>query len=95
MQWPTLISPWYVVSYFTDGQEWYYRETDTTTRYTTDPREAFVFTHLHPAARIATAEQKNVRVIFTREEAVQFIPEITNETNWPSGSGQETTRRNF
>ena len=90
--WPTLLSPWFVVFYYTSDQEWFYRETDEKFRYTTDPKEAFVFSHLHPAARIADAEHKHVRVIYSREEAMQFMPEDHNENRWPTSSSQ--THRN-
>jgi hypothetical protein len=90
--WPTLLSPWFVVFYYISDQEWFYRGADEKFKYTTDPKEAFIFSHLHPAARIADSEKKHVRVIYSREEATQFMTEDINENHWSTSSSQ--THRN-
>lgn len=73
MSYPTTLSPWFVVQRLSPkGHMEYFRNADETTEFSTTKGLAMLFTHLPSAARTATAEVAEVRVLTDREDAKEF-----------------------
>ena len=81
MSYPTVLGPWFVVQRLKDdgsvsgdyiGMEYYQAQEDGDGLWTLDQVSALLFMSLNQAARVASAEVAHVRVLTSREEAVEF-----------------------
>lgn len=77
MSYPTTLSPYYVV--YRPGSKLgtleYYRspaDTADTKLFTEQRGLAMLFTNLNSAARVATSEGAEIRVLFSKEDAEEF-----------------------
>lgn len=79
----TINKPAFVVQKFISiahlGQMLYYASYEADKMYSEKPEDAFVFSSLKNASRIAIAEKAEIRVLFTPEEAKLFG--VDNDTN--------------
>lgn len=81
MSFPTLLSPWYVVQKMKSdgtisgdylGLEYYTSQEEADRSFQTDPRKAMLFMSLPAAARVASSEGAEIRVLTSKEEANAF-----------------------
>lgn len=81
---PTVLSPWYVVQRLDPNYPHYDGDTEPLTEYfkhieettsnpwTTDRKQALLFSSLQSAARVAQAEVAEIRVLVSEEDAHDF-----------------------
>ena len=78
MNFPTVLSPWYVVQKFRTlshlGEMYYYTAVEDADEDAFDekPEKAMLFMSLTAAARVAASEGAEVRVLTTKDEAKEF-----------------------
>lgn len=90
MDTPTISHPWYVIQRLYLGtldqhMEYYVSAQDSMSNamFTKDKNQAMIFNILQFAARTASAEKAEIRVLTSKEEAAEFgrQDEISQETN--------------
>lgn len=76
---PTVLSPWYVVQQRNllaaeeyEGVLYYQSSENAAEAWTTDKRRALLFMSLPSAARVASAEGAEVRVLTSKQEGEEF-----------------------
>lgn len=76
-------NPLYVVQRFASlahlGQMYYYSTFETENMWTEEPKDAFLFTSLLNASRVADAEKAEIRILIFPEEAKKFGVSLTTE----------------
>lgn len=79
MSYPTVLGPWFVVQRLNHNGldqpvyvEYYTALDEGVSEFQQDKKRALLFSSLHSAARVASAEGAEVRVLSSKEEAEEF-----------------------
>lgn len=76
---PSISHPWYLIQRKQDRQMMYYTfQLEGSHEFTDKKSQAMIFTNLTFAARVALVENSEIRVLVTKEDAIEFGREISS-----------------